>query len=225
MELYDVMRTTFSARAFTDEPVPDEAIERILENARFASSGGNRQGWRVIVVREQATKEAIADLAIPGSKRYAAQNAAGEGPWNPVAPPTPTAAEIEATAPPPGLNMPYRSAPVLLVVCVDLRVVAAVDQLLDRVGIIAGASVYPFTWNILLAARAEGYGATLTTMPIAQEPKLKELLHVPDHVAVCAILPFGVPQKQLTKLKRKPVREIAMRETFDGAPFTTSATP
>ncbi len=217
------MRTTFSARAFTDAPVTDGAIHRVLENARFASSGGNRQGWRVIVVREQAMKEAIADLAIPGSKRYAAQNAAGEGPWNPVAPPTPTPEVIAATPPPPGLNMPYRKSPVLLVVCVDMRVVAAVDQDLERVGIIAGASVYPFTWNILLAARAEGYGGTLTTMPIAQEPELKKLLHVPDHVAVCAIIPFGVPEKQLTKLKRKPVREIAMRETFDGAPFDVGA--
>ncbi len=59
MELYDVMRTTFSARDFTTDPVPDELIVTILDHARFAPSGGNRQGWRVIVVRDRATKEAL----------------------------------------------------------------------------------------------------------------------------------------------------------------------
>ncbi len=58
MELYDVMRTTFAAREFTGDPVPDEALFKILDRARFAPSGGNRQGWRVIVVRDPATKAA-----------------------------------------------------------------------------------------------------------------------------------------------------------------------
>ena len=48
MDLYDVMRTTFAARQFTDAPVEDAVIRRILDNARFAPSGGNRQGWKVI---------------------------------------------------------------------------------------------------------------------------------------------------------------------------------
>jgi nitroreductase len=73
MELYDVMRTTFSAREFADEPVPDAVLFTILDNARFASSGGNRQGWRVIVVRDPQTKSALADLQIPAAKRYTAQ--------------------------------------------------------------------------------------------------------------------------------------------------------
>ena len=65
MELYDVMRTTGAVRRFTDDPLPDEVLERILDNARFAPSGGNRQGVRVIVVRDRPTREAIADLACP----------------------------------------------------------------------------------------------------------------------------------------------------------------
>jgi len=60
MELYDVMRTTFSAREFTAEPVPDEILFTILDRARFAPSGGNRQGWRVIVVRDRRTREGLA---------------------------------------------------------------------------------------------------------------------------------------------------------------------
>jgi len=67
MELYDVMRTAFSAREYTDEPVPDKLLYRILDNSRFASSGGNRQGWKVIVVRKKKSKHNIAELAVPGA--------------------------------------------------------------------------------------------------------------------------------------------------------------
>ena len=72
MELYDVMRTTFSAREFTDAPVPDETLYTILDNARFASSGGNRQGWHVVIVRQRQTREALAALGEPAARRYAA---------------------------------------------------------------------------------------------------------------------------------------------------------
>ena len=77
MDLSQVLRTTFAAREFLDEPVPDEALVRILDAARFAPSGGNRQGWRVIAVREQATKDAIAELGKPAMRRYFAQIQAG----------------------------------------------------------------------------------------------------------------------------------------------------
>ena len=127
MELYDVMRTAFAAREFTEEDVPDEVLARIFENARFAPSGGNRQGGRVIVVRDQATKERIADLAIPAAKRYAAQVAAGENPWNTIAASKVDAATIDATRAPGVLREPYVRAPVVLVVCVDLGVVASLD--------------------------------------------------------------------------------------------------
>ena len=64
--------------------------------------------------------------------------------------------------------------------------VAAIDQNLDRIGVIPGASVYPFVWNILLAARNEGYGGVLTTMAVAEEPRVKELLGIPDDYAIAA---------------------------------------
>ena len=62
MDLYEVMRTTFAAREFTDDPVPDEILQRVLENARFAPSGGNRQGWKVLIVRDDGTKAALVPL-------------------------------------------------------------------------------------------------------------------------------------------------------------------
>jgi nitroreductase len=220
MDLYDVMRTTFSAREFTDDPVPDEALYTILDNARFASSGGNRQGWRVIVIRDPVIKSALADLQIPAIKRYMAQVRAGENPFNTVDPTTVDAATIERTPVPQRTLDAIANAPVVLVVCVDLRVVASIDQHLPRVGVISGASIYPFVWNILLAARNEGYGGTLTTWAVAAEDELKALLGIPPHVAVAAVIPFGRPTIRRTKLTRKPVSEFTTLERWNGPPLT-----
>ena len=219
MELYDVMRTTFAAREFTNDPLPDATLARILDHARFAPSGGNRQGWHVIVVRERATREALAAATTPAAKRYAAQVKLGENPWNTIEATKADAATIEATPAPTRLIEPLFKAPVLLVVCVDLRVVASMDQYLERVGVISGASIYPFAWNILLAARHEGFGGTITTLAVSQEPKLRSVLGIPPHVAVCAVMPLGKPVKQLSTLKRKPVEQFATRERFDGPPL------
>lgn len=217
MDIYDVMRTTAAVREYTGDPLPDDVLERILDNARFAPSGGNRQGNRVVVVRDPATREALIEYAKPGRKRYIAQLRNGENPWNPLQPCGVDEQTIAAVEVPD--RSPLRTAEVVLVVCVDLAVVAALDQHLDRVGLISGASVYPFVWNILLAARAEGYGGVLTTAAVAAEPRVKELLGIPDTYAVAALLPLGKPVRQLTKLTRRPVSEIATRERFDGPPL------
>ncbi|MBN3509907.1 nitroreductase family protein [Mycolicibacterium nivoides] len=217
MDLYDVMRTTGATREFTDEPLPDDVLERILDNARFAPTGGNRQGTRVVVIRDRQTRESLADLSVTGARRYIAQQRNGESPWNPVHPMGVSADEVAAVQVPRAATL--LDAAVVLVVCVDLGVVAAIDQDLDRIGVVSGASVYPFVWNILLAARNEGYGGVLTTMAVAEEPKVKALLGIPEPFAIAAVVPLGKPVRQFTKLKRMPVADIASRERFDGPPF------
>jgi nitroreductase len=87
------------------------------------------------------------------------------------------------------------------------------------VGVISGASIYPFVWNILLAARNEGYGGTLTTFISAREDELKVLLDIPDRFAVAALIPIGKPKRQLTRLTRKSVDEFTMREKWQGEPL------
>src|SRR5262245_16077650 len=170
MELTEVMRTTFACRQFTDEPMPDGVLYRILEVARFAPSGGNRQGQHVIVVRDRDARRRLADLCRPAMAVYAAQVQRGEAPWNTM---VPSDVDAEATARRP-LESPFFDSfpdlPALLAIAVDLSLVASFDRDLDRVGVIAGASVYPFVQNILLAARNEGYGGVLTTSLAANEP-------------------------------------------------------
>jgi nitroreductase len=219
MEIYDVMRTTFAAREFTDDPLPDAVLYRILDNARFAPSGGNRQGTHVTVVRDATVRQRLAALTVPGAQRYFSQIAAGENPWNPVEPTGVPAETIAGTTVPDEFTAPFRRAAVVLVVTVDLRYVAAMDQHLDRIGVISGASVYPLVWNILLAARNEGYGGTLTTMAVPEEVQIRDLLGIPDTHAAAALLPLGKPTRQLSKLRRRPVEEFTTRDGFDGPPF------
>ena len=216
MELYEVMRTTFAAREFTDAPVTDEMIASILEQARFAPSGGNRQGWKVLVVREDASRAKLRQLIEPQMQRYVAQVKAGEAPLNTVNPSKVSAAEIAQTQVPATMLDNLTGAPVILLVFVDLSVVASFDSELDRVGVISGASIYPFVWNILLAARNEGLGGTLTTFVAGAEPQVKDYFGVPDEMAFAAMIPLGQPVKQLTKLTRKPVADFVMKERWNG---------
>ena len=223
METYAAMRTTFAAREFTTDPVQDEVLHRILDNARFAPSGGNRQGWHVIVVRDEAKRAALGPLIEPTYRRYLAEARAGANPWNTVEPAQIDQATVDATPIPPGLIERLTRAPVLLLVTVDLSVVAAMDQHLSRIAVVPGASIYPFVWNILLAARNEGLGGTLTTFAVAREPEVKALFGIPERHAVAAMLPIGKPVRQLTRLKRNPVREFATVDAFDGEAVGRSA--
>ncbi len=220
MDLYDVMHTTFAARDFLDEPVPDADLHKILDHARFAPSGGNRQAWKVVIVRDPDTRNALAPLISPVLQRYRAETIAGESPWNTITPSKLTDEEVAATKVPEQVIQNLVSAPVLLMVFVDLSAVASFDRHLDRVGVISGASIYPFIWNILLAARNEGYGGTPTTFIAGNEPALKTLLDVPDAYAFAAMIPLGKPKKQLTKLSRKPVESFAVHERWGGKPLT-----
>jgi len=216
MELQEVMRMTFAAREFTDDPLPDATLRTILEHARFAPSGGNRQGWKVVVVREATTKQALIPLIEPTVRRYWAQVQAGEAPWNTIHPTALTEAEIAATQFPRAMVDNIALAPVVLLVFVDLSVVASFDSGLSRIGVISGASIYPFVWNILLAARNEGFGGTLTTFVGGQEEAVKALVGAPSEYAFAAMLPLGKPVRQLTRLRRKTVDEFTVCERFDG---------
>jgi nitroreductase len=155
----------------------------------------------------------------PAFRRYVAQSAAGEQPWNTIDPTKLSESEIAETVLPPGFLESIANAPTLLLVLCDLRLVASIDSELDRVGIISGASIYPFVWNILLAARSEGYGGTLTTFVTHEEAALRDYFGFPDSVAACALLPMGKPTRQLTRLSRNPVSEFAWLDRWQGEPL------
>lgn len=219
-DLESVMRTTFAGRTFTDEDVSDDEVAAILDVARFAPSGGNRQGWRVVVVRAATAKTALVDAALPAVRRYVAQQHRGESPFNTITPSAVTDDEVAAVSDEQvGFFRRLADAPLLVVVGVDLRVVASIDAGLGRVGLVSGASVYPFVQNLLLAARNRGLAGTLTTFATWAEPAVQDLLGFPSEVAVAAVVPLGHPTSEPTRLSRNPVGSFARLERWDGEPL------
>ncbi len=216
MDTLEVMRTTFAARAFTDDPVSDKTLRQILDNARFAPSGGNRQGWRVLVIKDEAIREQMRSLMAPTVAAYKAQAKAGETPFNTIVPSEVSKSEIAATSAHFPMIDDLTSVPALLVVCVDLSLVTSFDRDLDRVGVISGASIYPFVHNILLAARNEGLGGVLTTFLAHSEPAARQLLQLPDGIAIAAMVALGKPEQQLTRLRRYPVNDFTWVDRWQG---------
>jgi nitroreductase len=231
MRLDDALRTTAAIREFTDEPVDDGTVHQILDAARFAPSGGNRQGWRVILVKDGATRRTLRDLYQPVWSRYLAQRAAGLVPWAPLTDlDAERAAVASAPATPPttgrsAFTEHLDAVPVLLVILADLRALAAVDRDHDRYTFAGGASVYPFAWNILLAAREFGLGGVLTTMLVQQETEVRQLLAVPDSYAIAAVIALGHPRRQPRQLRRASVEEFATVDRFDGPQLTDPTVP
>jgi nitroreductase len=224
VELYDAMRTNPSCRYFTDDPVDPAVLYRILDNARFASSGGNRQGWRTIVVTDPERKAAIAALHRRQWDAYIVHAREGVVGYNDGGVrgrmSAGDAAQQRLTRTD-DFSRTLETVPVLLVHCVEMATLAITDRDLDRPCIVGGGSLYTFVQNVLLGCRNEGLGSALTTLLAAEEPAVAELLGIPDGVAVGALVAVGrpVPDKQYTKLSRKPVEEIAFDGQW-GVPFT-----
>jgi nitroreductase len=228
MELLDVMRTTGAVREFTDQPVSDEVLFRVLDAARFAPSGGNVQGWRLVVVKDPAQRRALRDLYLPGWYDYLAMTMAGLRPWSPV---NDRQAEAEATlgaaalaeqaaAGPGGFAEHLDQVPVLLALFADLGALAAVDRDSPRYSFAGGASIYPFAWNVLLAGREEGLGGVITTMPIRREAEIKELFGAPDQFALAAVIALGHPVRQPRRLTRASVDSFTTVDRLDGESFS-----
>jgi nitroreductase len=222
VDLIDALRTTGAVRNFLPRPVPDEVIAAVLDNARFAPSGGNRQSWRVVVVKDPDIRRAVRELYTSAWYQYLAQSAEGLTPWAPITDRPAEqralgrAEEIAASADPSGFAEQLDRVPAMLVVLADLRRLAAVDRDLDRYGLVGGASVYPFVWSILLAARAEGLRGVITTMAIHREPELKQRLGVPAEFALAAVVVLGYPVSEPRRLRRAEVAEFTTIDRFGG---------
>lgn len=219
-DLLQTLQTTGAVRDFLPDPVDDQTLARILDSARFAPSGGNRQGWRVVVVKDRAKREALRDLYLPGWYEYLAMRAAGLTPWAPV---TDRDKEREAVAAarPVGDGFPehLHEVPALLAVFADLRALAAVDRDGDRYQFAGGASIYPFVWSILLAAREEGLAGVITTMPVREEHAVRALFDAPDELALAAVVALGTPVTQPTRLTRAAVADFTTVDSLAGPPL------
>jgi nitroreductase len=222
MDLVEAMRCAPTTRRFTSEPVDVEALRRALDVARFAPSGGNRQGWRVIVVGDQRTRNAVAELYLPRWRAYSGQSGAAR-PLQAAAEDDPGRAADAARARTIRRADEYAEGlaqvPVHLLVLVHLDDLAVTDAALPRQSIVGGASIYPFVQNLLLALRGEGLGAAMTTLLVPAEEEVKQLLEIPDGFALAAHIGVGHRADPWpARLSRKEIDEFAYGERF-GAPL------
>ena len=216
MDLRDAIRTNGTVRDFTDEPVDDATISSILDDARFAPSGGNRQPWRVAVVKDPTLRRELATLMQPVWDEYLETAMVGGTPFNVVDYVRPhDITPNKANA----LLEHIDTIPVVLAVAANLADVAMMDAELDREPVTGGASIYPFCWNLMLSARAHGLGGVMTTFLSRVEPAAAPALGLPDHHALVTTIFLGHPVHQPTRLKRHPVESFATTNRFDGPPF------
>jgi nitroreductase len=212
MDLSEALRGTGSARRFTEEPVSDDVVTSILDDARFAPSGGNRQPWRVAVVKDLSIRRHIADLMTTVWHEYL-----GEG-SDPSRTPFAFGKSFGATpiVEPNWLLDEIEKVPVVLSIAADLNKIALMDGDIGRPPITGGASIYPFCWSVLLAARARGLGGVLTTFLSRAEQQAAPILGLPPGHAIVATIFLGHPVHLNTKLKRAAVTDFATIDRFDG---------
>jgi nitroreductase len=228
MDLNETLRSTGAVRAFHPEPIDDAVLHRLLDTARFAPSGGNRQGWRVIIVKDPDKRRALRDLYLSDWYKYLALASAGLVPWAPI---SDRAAEAEAlsheaafaeaaAANAPGFAETLDTAPALLLILADLSALAAVDRDRDRYTFAGGASIYPFVWSLLLTARSEGLAGVMTTIAIRREDEVRALFDIPETCAVAALVVLGRPVSAARRLRRRPVEDFAWTDRYQGSPLT-----
>ncbi len=191
MDLFEAINTQRAMRRLKPDPVPDELVWKVLEAAIRAPSGGNRQPWNFIVVRDPETKKKVAEYYLDSwNKSYGLIKQAAMA--------SPATARTFASAE--HLANHLAEVPVLIIATVNLAGVAPVSP--------PGASIYPAVQNLMLAARALGLGTALTTLHRAYEAEVKQLLGIPDGVETMALIPLGWPRGTFGPGGRLPVEKV-----------------
>ncbi len=202
MDLFDAVTTQRAMRRLKPDPIPDAVLRQIMEAAICAPSGGNRQGWSFVVVRDAGVRARLGELyrecwgELMKVPYYA--GAASEPPDSP-------AAKMLASARHLGEHL--GEAPVLILACI------AIDPGTTP-NLTTGSSIYPAVQNIMLAARALGIGSCLTTIHRFRDAKVKELLGIPAHVETAALIPLGYPQGKFGKAPRRPLSDVAFADRW-----------
>jgi nitroreductase len=196
MDFFDVVTTQRAIRRLKPDPIPDAVLRQIMDAAICAPSGGNRQGWSFLVVRDAAKRARLGELY---------REAWGELMKTPyyrgasVAPPDSREGKMLASAQ--HLSDHLGEAPALILACVDTDGA--------KPTLTTGASIYPAAQNIMLAARALGLGTCITTIHKYRDPQVKELLGIPANVETAALIPLGYPLGKFGRPPRRPLAEVA----------------
>lgn len=211
MELREAMSTLRAVRKLRPDPIPEDVLRRVFEAATWAPTGGNHQGWRIIAVRDPATRARLQALYKPHWDAYAPKYEQHMASMPPAEREKSARALTAATH----LAEHLHEAPVIAVFCFNPDRMTITDAHLGRPSVVGGGSVYPAVQNLLLACRNEGLGCVLTTLLCMEEAHVKPLLGIPDGWYTCAFVPIGYPLgKGHGSISRRPVEEMVFAERF-----------
>jgi nitroreductase len=202
-DLFEIIRTTRSMRRLKPDPVPNELIRKILEAGVCAPSGGNMQRWRFLVIRDPKIKETVGALY----KRAWDQRAAPRYQSGEPAPGMSRERFLRLLGAAEYLAAHMHEAPVWIVPCLEGGSPTRTS----------GSSIYPAVQNMLLAARALGLGATLTTLHLQFEKEAEAALDLPSGVHSYALLPIGYPMGRFGPVRRVPLAEVVYEDRWGQA--------
>lgn len=209
MELLDAMQTMNACRYYKTDPVSDAVLAKVLNAARWAATGSNKQPVSLIAVRDAAKRQALHDLYQPIWDMAMQKYSSGEFKHGF------TPAFLQHVD---HFARHIAEIPVHVVVCAEWQGLTAIDANLGRTVLTPGSSIYPAVQNLMLAARNEGLGTTLTTLLGFVEPQIKALLDIPEPIATAAVVMLGWPAKPFPqKLKRKPLATMAFLDSYGAA--------
>jgi len=202
-DLFEIIKTTRSMRRLKPDPVPNELVSKILEAGVCAPSGGNMQRWRFLVVRDPKVKETVGALYKRAwDEQVAPRYRSGE-----PAPGTSRERFERMLAAAEYLANHIQQAPVWIVPCLKGATPTRTS----------GSSVYPSVQNMLLAARALGLGATLTTLYLQFEKEAEAALGLPLNVHSYPLLPIGYPAGRFGPVRRVPLSDVVYEDRWGQA--------
>jgi len=208
--LLDGLATTRAIRRYTDEPIPEADLNTILWHASRAPSGSNRQLFRFVVLRDSSTavqaKSLLGTAFRRGWEAKRRHDRFEEGSGRDLQ--SPKARQAAAMQ---SYVDDFERIPVVILACLIRHREANPYE---------GASVYPACQNLLLAARALGYGGVLTMWHHAVESDLRALLGIPDEAALSACITLGRPQGGHGPVRRRPLGELVFDDRWgESAPW------
>ena len=199
--VFEIINTTRSIKRLRPDPVPLELIRRVLDAGTKAPSGVNTQPWQFVVVQNDETKKFIQERYLHfANQRFLALVESLEGDNSPHTRMLRTVLYLAEH---------LHEAPVLLFVCGhrDWPATVPAEKRTGKAPPPYG-SIYPCAQNILLACRALGLGASLTTIHQMFEDELHKRLGVPQDVAIVALIPIGFPKGKFGPVSRTPAEEL-----------------
>ncbi|MCS6924649.1 MAG: nitroreductase family protein [Candidatus Binatia bacterium] len=206
MDVFEAIYSLRAIRRLKPDPIPVATLRKIVEAGTHAPNGGNLQAWGFIVVREAERKRFIRD------RYWAAWQKLQAGRPSPSELPPERRRALRASA---YLAEHLHEVPVILLACALKEYPPWVQTGHTRAAVATmHGSIYPAVQNILLACRALGVGATLTTLHYFFEEELKQKFRVPENMEIAALLPLGLPRGKFGRNRRKPVEEVLFWEEW-----------